>query len=160
MYDRQVRGSFPDISEKGVYCLVFKNEDHIPDTGRFEGIRFRHGYHVYVGSALGSGGLKRLKRHVLLSLMKDKRPRWHVDHLSLSSRFDLVCVVYAVVDEPIECKLSGKLNEALSGDIIRGFGSSDCKCPSHLFHSDGCPLYVIKDVFIRSGLGPNGICFE
>ncbi|SFM68371.1 GIY-YIG nuclease family protein [Methanolobus profundi] len=156
----QDKSNFPDITEKGVYCLIFKNKDSSLDTGRFQGVVFSSGYHVYVGSALGSGGLKRLKRHVLFSLMKDKKPRWHVDHLSVSSKFDLVCVVYALVDEAVECQLAGKLNEALDGDIIRGFGSSDCNCPSHLFHNDTCPRNIIGNVFNDMGLEPNAICFK
>lgn len=156
----QDKSSFPEISDKGVYCVIFKNEAYIPDNGRFEGFEFRQGYHVYVGSAMGSGGLKRLKRHVLLSLTKDKRPRWHVDQLLMSSNFDLVCVVYSLANGPTECQLAEKLNKAMNGNNIRSFGSSDCNCPSHLFHSETCPLSSIEDVLRDMGLKPDTICFR
>jgi Uri superfamily endonuclease len=69
----QDKRNFPDISEKGVYCLIFRNRNCILDAGSLKKIGFSKGYYIYVGSALGSGGLKRLKRHVLLSLDKNKK---------------------------------------------------------------------------------------
>ncbi|MEZ5335776.1 MAG: DUF123 domain-containing protein, partial [Methanolobus sp.] len=95
------KSDFPYIPDKGVYCLIFKNKGCIFDAGRLKNIEFRKGYHVYVGSALGPGGLKRLKRHVLLSMEKDKKPRWHVDYLSVSSIFDLLCVTYVFSEKAV-----------------------------------------------------------
>ncbi|MBP1909716.1 GIY-YIG nuclease family protein [Methanolobus bombayensis] len=147
----QDKGNFPDISKKGVYFLIFRNGNCTLDAGRLKKIEFSKGYHVYVGSALGSGGLKRLKRHVLLSLEKNKKPRWHVDYLSVSQEFQLISVVYAITDRAVECELAGKLQSGLK-NLIPGFGSSDCGCSSHLFYSRKHPLALIKDVFNAAGL--------
>jgi Uri superfamily endonuclease len=147
----QDKRNFPDISEKGVYCLIFRNGNCVLDAGRLKNIEFSKGYHVYVGSALGTGGLKRLKRHVLLSLEKNKKPRWHVDYLSVSQEFELISVVYAITDEPFECELAGRL-EYVFNNQIRGFGAGDCGCSSHLFYSKKRPVFMIKDAFTSTGL--------
>jgi Uri superfamily endonuclease len=149
----QDKRTFPDISEKGVYCLIFRNGNSVLDAGRLKSIGFSEGYHVYVGSALGSGGLKRLKRHVLLSLEKNKNPRWHVDYLSVSQEFELISVVYAITDKAVECELSRELESSLNNSIS-GFGSSDCDCSSHLFYSKKRPFTPIKDAFNVAGLKP------
>ncbi|MDK2824897.1 MAG: hypothetical protein PWQ63_1464 [Methanolobus sp.] len=147
----QHKRSFPDISEKGVYCLIFKNGNCVLHAGRLKNIEFSKGYHVYVGSALGSGGLKRLKRHVLFSLEKNKKPRWHVDYLSVSEEFELISTVYAIADKPVECELAEKMESSFTYRI-RGFGAGDCNCSSHLFYSKTRPLHLIKDAFNSTGL--------
>nr|WP_321497128.1 DUF123 domain-containing protein [uncultured Methanolobus sp.] len=147
----QDKRKFPDISEKGVYCLIFRNRNCVLDAGSLKNIEFSKGYHVYVGSALGSGGLKRLKRHVLLSLEKNKKPRWHVDYLSVSQEFELVSVVYSITDKPVECELAEKLMSGLK-DSVRGFGAGDCSCSSYLLYSKKRPLNLVKDTFNASGL--------
>lgn len=65
-----------DFSEKGVYCLVFENRGCVVEVGKKGTFSFPEGFHIYVGgSALGSGGgMKRVKRHIELSLKKDKTP--------------------------------------------------------------------------------------
>jgi Uri superfamily endonuclease len=147
----QDKRNFPDISEKGVYCLIFRNGNCVLDAGRLKNIEFSKGYHVYVGSALGSGGLKRLKRHVLLSLEKNKKPRWHVDYLSVSQEFELISVVYSITDYAVECELSRELISILNNSVS-DFGSGDCNCSSHLFYSNKHPLIPIKDAFNKAEL--------
>ncbi len=53
-----------DFSEKGVYCLIFENRACKFEIGKKGEFSFPAGFHLYVGSALGSGGLKRVKRHI------------------------------------------------------------------------------------------------
>jgi len=116
--------------DKGIYCLVFRNPACTARAGALGEIAFRKGWHVYVGSALGSGGLLRLERHVALSREKNKTPKWHVDYLSTDSRFALRYTVHAVTEERFECPLA----EALGEPGIPGFGCSDCDCSSHLLY--------------------------
>ncbi len=155
-----LKSEFPEISGKGVYCLVFRNTACNLDVGRLRNVVFRRGYHTYVGSALGPGGLKRLKRHVMLSLMKDKKPRWHVDHLSVSHEFELVCVVYALNHEALECVLAGRIALNVGGNHVPDFGSGDCKCSSHLFYLQDCPLGMIEKTFSQLDLKCATICFS
>lgn len=153
------KGDFPDISDKGVYCLIFQNEECQLDAGGLKGTKLKGGYHIYVGSALGPGGLKRLKRHVMLSLNKDKKPRWHVDYLSISYVFELICVVYAFSGEAVECRVAGKLGECFN-EYVSHFGSGDCRCPSHLFYSKKYPLLETRTAFSGLGIRCQTICFK
>jgi len=136
--------------DKGIYCLVFRNPACQVRVGALGEIAFRKGWHVYVGSALGSGGLARLERHVALSREKDKKPKWHVDSLSTDRCFTLRYTVHAVTEERFECRLAGALGEP----GIPGFGSSDCDCPSHLFYRMRDPVSGIERAFRSLGLDP------
>jgi sugar fermentation stimulation protein A len=97
-------------------------------VGHLGPIRFEPGYYVYVGSALGGLGA-RLRRH----LRRDKPRHWHVDWLREVA--DLVAVAYRLGPERIECSVAERV-AALPGATrpVPGFGSSDCRCRSHLFH--------------------------
>jgi len=136
--------------DKGIYCLVFKNPGCTIRIGALGEIAFRPGWHCYVGSALGSGGLKRLERHIHLAALQDKRPKWHVDYLHTSSCFSLVYAVYAVTNDRLECRLAHELD---TGGIPK-FGCSDCDCTSHLFYRVSDPQYEILSAFRHIGLTP------
>jgi Uri superfamily endonuclease len=128
--------------DKGVYCLVFHNSECTIGVGALGEIGFRKGWHVYVGSALGSGGLKRVERHMALSLEKDKRPKWHVDFLLTNEEFPLRYAVTARTSLRLECLVAS----ALGGEGIPRFGCSDCACDSHLFYRETDPRDEIRDV--------------
>ena len=42
-----------DFSEKGIYCLIFENQDCKFEIGKKGEFSFPPGFHIYVGSALG-----------------------------------------------------------------------------------------------------------
>ena len=132
-----------DFSEKGVYCLVFENRDCEIKVGKKGMFSFPEGFHTYVGSALGPGGMKRVKRHIDLSLKRDKNPRWHVDYLHLDSSFRLSWAVCASTSARLECELARRFG----GDSAPGFGCTDCSCKSHLFYREKNPLSEIERVF-------------
>jgi Uri superfamily endonuclease len=134
--------------DKGIYCLVFNNPSCTVRVGALGEIAFRRGWHIYVGSALGSGGLARLDRHFALSRNKDRRPKWHVDYLSASQFFCLRSGVSAITEERLECRLA----EALGGENIPGFGCSDCDCRSHLFYRRRNPVRETEAAFRSLGL--------
>nr|WP_320162249.1 DUF123 domain-containing protein [uncultured Methanoregula sp.] len=136
--------------DKGIYCLVFSNPGCTARIGALGEIAFRKGWHIYVGSALGSGGLARLERHIALSRDKDKRPKWHVDYLLTNPEFSLRYVVYAITEDRLECPLARSLGDR---DVLR-FGSSDCDCPSHLFYHRADPAAIIGQAFRSLGLVP------
>jgi Uri superfamily endonuclease len=96
--------------------------------GRLGSFPFPAGYYVYTGSA--KRGLEsRVARH----LRKQKKMRWHIDYLLRQGR--VVEVKKHGGDALSECELS-RMVEGLRGSeiIVPGFGSSDCKCSTHLFH--------------------------
>ena len=134
--------------DKGIYCLVFKNPACTVRVGALGEIAFRRGWHIYVGSALGSGGLARLERHIALSRNRDKRPKWHVDYLSESRPFPSGITLHALTEERLECRLA----EAIGGEHVPGFGCSDCSCPSHLFYRRRNPVDDLETAFRSLGL--------
>ena len=129
--------------DKGIYYLVFENPGCTIRVGALGALTFRAGWHIYVGSALGSGGLQRLRRHILLARLRDKQPKWHVDYLLTSSCFSLVYASYAVTVDRMECRLACELNE---GSIPK-FGCSDCSCSSHLLFRQHDPKEEILAAF-------------
>ena len=136
--------------DKGIYCLVFRNPVCLIKVGALGALAFRAGWHIYVGSALGSGGLLRLRRHISLARLRDKRQKWHIDYLLTSPCFSLAYVVYAVTGDHLECKLACGLDE---GGIPK-FGCSDCSCTSHLLYSKSDPKQEILAAFRKLELDP------
>ena len=134
--------------DKGIYCLVFENPACTITVGALGPVLFTAGWHIYVGSALGSGGLVRLKRHIALSQNRDKRPKWHIDRLLKSPEFSLRSAVFAMTEERLECRLA----QALGGESIPGFGCSDCTCTSHLFYRRRNPVKETEAAFRSLGL--------
>jgi Uri superfamily endonuclease len=96
--------------------------------GRLGPQPFERGYYAYVGSALG-GLESRIRRH----LRSAKANRWHIDYLREVAEVEGVWVLLGT--ERLECSLATELlrmRDAQPGP--RGFGSSDCRCPTHLVH--------------------------
>ncbi|TET50968.1 MAG: GIY-YIG nuclease family protein [Anaerolineales bacterium] len=120
----------------GSYVLVLRLASPTAITvGSLGSIRFPKGYYAYVGSALGPGGLAaRIGRH----LAPVARQHWHID--ALRSRARPVAVWSAVGRERRECVWARALS-ALPGVLTPapGFGSTDCRCSTHLFHFDSRP---------------------
>jgi Uri superfamily endonuclease len=162
-------------AELGTYALLLKLDKQERITvGRLGTFGFPAGYYLYVGSALGPGGLRaRLARHrrgsesssgrgaqgaspqpslpppegvkaALLTAPQsrsgqtDKKLHWHIDYLL--QRAQLIEVWSVASAEKLECKW-GEAARRLSGAQVpvRGFGSSDCRCPTHLIYFSARP---------------------
>ncbi len=136
--------------DKGVYALVFSNSPCSLRVGSLGKVRFRGGWHVYVGSARGPGGFARVSRHRRLALARDRVPRWHVDHLLVSPCFALRHLLCGPSGGDLECALAGML----AGGGIPSFGSSDCSCESHLFHRESDPRDEVMEAMAALGLAP------
>jgi len=96
------------------------------DVGALGTVNFERGLYAYVGSAQ-NGLEKRVERH----LRKVKRRFWHIDYLLSDKAVKILKVFRKSAGRCEECELARKISE--EGVAIRGFGSSDCKCKSHLF---------------------------
>ena len=101
--------------------------------GKLGEFTFPPGDYVYVGSALGPGGLQaRLNRH----LRGDGRPHWHIDWLRAVSEVMGCC--YQIDQLRLECRWSQVLAADPGACIpVPRFGASDCrsksgKCAAHL----------------------------
>ena len=130
--------------DPGTYALVLALpvESRL-QVGKLGTCLFPAGYYLYLGSALG-GLAGRLGRH----LRRDKKPRWHIDYLL--PHCNLVEVWHVMSEERLEC-LWRQAAQAMPGARILapGFGSSDCRCPSHLIYLPTPPAF---DLF-RSNSG-------
>jgi len=136
--------------DKGIYCLVISHPPCSVRIGALGELGFPTRFHVYIGSAQGSGGLKRLDRHFRIATSRNTRPKWHVDYLLTDPRFTLEYAVYAPTAERLECRLVA----ALGNHGTTGFGCSDCTCTSHLLFRNTDPKEEILDAFRRLNLQP------
>jgi Uri superfamily endonuclease len=85
------------------------------------------GYLVYVGSALGPGGIRaRVARHA----RKSKKPHWHIDYLR--PYLSLAETWWKTAPDRWEHDWAALLAARLDVAHPR-FGASDCRCASHLF---------------------------
>ncbi len=153
---------------KGVYVLILRMTDSKDiRVGKLGRLHFRRGYYSYVGSAQGSGGFKRVKRHFNVARGKNTTRKWHIDYILPHS--EVICAVFSPTDEAIECVVAKLIGEKTLRKFyqkplrrftsqtrmpagirgycasrsfgfsaaIQGFGCSDCSCESHLFFTGG-----------------------
>ncbi|MBN2483957.1 MAG: GIY-YIG nuclease family protein [Candidatus Omnitrophica bacterium] len=86
---------------------------------------FKKGVYFYIGSAKKNLAA-RVARHCSLK----KKVFWHIDYLLASRRAAVKMVLVRDKDE--ECQTARFLYRN-GGGFVHQFGSSDCRCPSHLF---------------------------
>jgi Uri superfamily endonuclease len=122
-------------SRPGTYALKLllstAAEISVGKLGRFT---FPVGTLIYVGSALGPGGLAgRLKNHIAAATAPRSRARWHIDYLHDYAK--LVEIWYIQQTIRREHDWAALLNSMPGSSIpVSHFGSSDCRCLAHLFH--------------------------
>jgi len=111
----------------GIYLLLVRVPRHrVIEIGAMGQRLFHRGSYGYVGAA--RRGLRaRLDRH--RSALK--KLHWHIDYLLQYGEIE--AIVYAICSRDRECLLANQLGNFLQ--YVPGFGSSDCRCPSHLFLS-------------------------
>jgi Uri superfamily endonuclease len=126
--------------KNGIYCLIFRNRECTISVGSLNRLAFQRGWHIYVGSAQGPGGLSRVNRHIRLAALRDRRPHWHVDYLLVHQDFRLAYTLCAPCTGDFECRLA----EAIGTGAVPGFGCSDCRCNSHLFYRPRLPTREVE----------------
>ena len=136
--------------EKGVYCLVLFHGPCTIRVGALGYLAFPGGWHVYTGSAQGTGGLKRVQRHISLAASRRQTKRWHIDYLLGYDGITLLSTICARTTLLVECELAN----AIGGVPVSGFGCSDCHCSSHLFYFDTDPVSSIISAMVSAGLDP------
>ncbi len=88
---------------------------------------FKKGDYIYIGSAKECLET-RLQRH----LRKKKKTYWHIDYLLKSKKTKILQIW--IIDKKMECQTAEVFCQDPTTEIIKkGFGSSDCKCLTHLF---------------------------
>lgn len=134
---------------KGIYTLILWSAGGNVIVGALGRIIIPCGFLIYVGSALGPGGLRRIERHIRAA-HDGRTPHWHIDYLLQEESIQIRAAISATTDEPLECRLA----DTISGPFIPKFGSSDCRCKSHLFIRSEDPTRLFRDAFLSLGLAP------
>jgi Uri superfamily endonuclease len=131
---------------KGGYVLLISlPRAQTVAVGSLGSICFAAGGYAYVGSALG--GLEaRIRRH----LRTAKKKHWHIDYLL--ERASVSRIIMAESGERLECRLAARLGGQF--EAVPGFGSSDCRCPAHLFFA---PSPAILEAAVRQAFGGLGL---
>jgi sugar fermentation stimulation protein A len=102
-------------------------------VGALGTIRFDRGWYVYAGSARKNLSA-RINRH-LRKVRKLKH--WHIDYLTCYAERIKAFPIFSYRN--LECELAREL-ERLGGRAVPGFGSSDCRCESHLYYFAEPPM--------------------
>ena len=128
--------SVSGLPEFGTYALILRlHRARRMQVGKLGTFNFPAGYYAYIGSAFGPGGIRaRVKHHLAVPT----KPHWHIDY------FRKACkpVELWINDEWAKLEHSwARLMDQLPGAERPAprFGSSDCNCPSHLYHFTGAP---------------------
>ena len=122
-----------------LFIKLYKNIQII--VGSLGKMNFKKGIYLYVGSAK-----KNFKSRINRHLLKNKRIFWHIDYL-LSSKNAIIKEIW-ITDKIKECNIAKLINK-MGYNSIKSFGSSDCKCFSHLFFID--KIKEFKSLFKSKG---------
>ena len=117
--------------KKGTYVLVFNLEsDYRLTVGKLGRFAFPAGWYAYVGSAFGPGGLAaRLGHHLHIA----RHPHWHMDYLRSHGRITEIWYGHGpAFDEHRWTEVLRWM--AGTRAVTPGFGSSDCRCETHLIY--------------------------
>ncbi len=114
----------------GTYALLLSStSDAVIPVGRLGHQHFQPGWYVYLGSALGPGGVRaRLAHHMRLA----ERPHRHIDYLRPHTTIEEIWFCYdrkSREHDWARC-FAGMKGASMP---LAGFGSSDCDCETHLF---------------------------
>ena len=112
---------------KGAYVLLIRlSEDRDIRIGALGTVSFPAGFYAYTGSSMMNLE-KRVERH----FREEKKMKWHIDHFLREA--EVVRAVLFPSDEREECEINRMVFDMDDGTVvIKGFGSSDCSCETHL----------------------------
>jgi Uri superfamily endonuclease len=130
-------------------CYIFIGRMDSPAAATIGALgpqRFLPGDYAYVGSARGPGGLAaRIGHH----LRTTDRSRWHLDYLR--PFLQPAAVWFSTDNAAHEHRWADALGTIRGATLCSpGFGSTDCRCVTHLFHF----LRMPRRRTFRKHLGP------
>ena len=129
------------MKDSGCYQLLI----HLPKTrrirvGRLGIFKFPAGWYIYTGSAM-NGVSARLARH----LRKRKRLHWHIDYFLKHTK--IVGIKKCLTTKRKECSLNRILINCEGARVlVKNFGSSDCRCQTHLVYFTDKPEIFFESV--------------
>ena len=132
----------------GTYLLILKSDRRtdlrIGSLGR---LVTEPGYYLYIGSAFGPGGIRaRLRHHRRVS----NRPHWHIDYLRTATELMQAWCIAGVRREHAWARALEK--SARMAAPLKGFGSSDCDCCTHLFYTGSKPTRATLQSLLNADL--------
>ena len=137
------------FADKGTYTLIMRCRKTVRTTvGKLGTVELRPGFYIYVGSALGPGGIRaRVSRHY----RRRKKLHWHIDYIRRHTV--LIEAWYAATTINREHDWAAALATQFESGHDR-FGASDCRCASHLFFSPVMPSCDTIDAGRHETCGP------
>ena len=99
-------------------------------VGSLGAVEFKKGYYIYVGS-----GQKNLEKRIQRHKRRIKKVKWHIDYLTTRSDVKVLKAAAYNLPKKYECIIADILR-SMRFKPIRGFGSTDCGCISHLYKID------------------------
>jgi sugar fermentation stimulation protein A len=115
------------VINSGIYQLLIElPRNCVIEVGNLGNLRFSRGLYIYTGSAKAN-----LRERISRHFRKEKRFHWHIDYLLREGEIIAYNMQPYIPD--LECDTNLQTHKAISRSrFISGFGSSDCKCFSHL----------------------------
>jgi Uri superfamily endonuclease len=106
---------------------MLNTNQRIP-AGKLKETEFEPGIYLYIGSARNSLS-GRIARH----LRKEKKMFWHIDYFLQKAKIKEIWVRNNYFDE---CQILSEAKNSLKNScfLSKKFGSSDCRCRSHLIY--------------------------
>ena len=136
------------VSAYGTYLLLLEcNNEAELSIGTFGKMNAKPGYYLYVGSAFGPGGIQaRINHHMQIA----GRPHWHIDYLRTVAALVNAWCVYG---SRYEHEWSRSLSKSEAATVpLKGFGSSDCECATHLFYFKRKPVKMELEKMLNNKL--------
>jgi Uri superfamily endonuclease len=114
-------------TDSGAYQLILRlSRPVVVEVGALGSHAFPSGSYIYTGRAS-----KYLSKRIARHQREDKKLRWHIDYLLQQAQIERIEVYPGKAAE--ECTINDETARALRGIFpVNGFGSSDCRCASHL----------------------------
>jgi Uri superfamily endonuclease len=124
------------VTARGTYLLLLECDRQVElPIGKLGNMTTEPGYYLYVGSAFGPGGIQaRVNHHARIA----SRPHWHMDYLRAAAELLDAWCVYGTRGE--HAWAYSLMQSEAAAMPLKGFGSSDCDCATHLFYFKHKPV--------------------
>lgn len=136
------------VTAHGTYLLLLECDKQAElSIGKLDHMTTEPGYYLYVGSAFGPGGIQaRINHHKHIAV----RPHWHIDYLRAAAE---LMDAWCVYDTRCEHEWAYSLMQSEAATMpLKGFGSSDCDCATHLFYFRRRPLQIALEKLLKNKL--------
>ena len=126
--------------QSGTYALIYSCEQKgTVQIGKLGNLKLCPGYYVYIGSAFGPGGIRaRISHHLQVAT----NPHWHIDYLKAFCCLRELWMELADVHNEQKWAESVALHPNARVPL-KGFGATDAKSASHLFHFPKRPTTTV-----------------